>query len=421
VHATATLGGEAAYFGRGEIEAARLSGAPVSVELRDGRALDDLDEPWRDLLGRSDEPNVFMAPRLLRHAAESGMHVVALLAWQQGDRERRLAGVWGFSIGRPRHALLPLAALRAPASEHAYLATPVIDRDCLGATLEAMFDAIACAPDLPKTVVLNAMNVEGATAGALLRVLAERGNTYYRLKDVKRPKLVTGGDANDYLTQALSSSTRKKLRQYRRRLAERGDLKSVVLSAPEEIQKGVEAFLQLEAEGWKGRRGTALLSSPRDAAFARAMLTAFAHSGEAFIHALELDGRPVSMQVVLRAGAAAFTWKTAYDEALHDVSPGMLLFEDYTKAFLESDDIACVDSCAYDETGFMASWRERQAVADFMICAKRGVSPGLAHAAFANRQYRALRESAKQVRQSVRTFRKPSLKSMLARLRPVDA
>jgi CelD/BcsL family acetyltransferase involved in cellulose biosynthesis len=225
-------------------------------------------------------------------------------------------------------------------------------------------------PICPSAVMLNAMSAEGATAEALTRVLTERGSTFCRLKETKRPKLVTGGDPNEYLTQSLSSSTRKKLRQYRRRLAERGDLRSVVVSAPEDV----DAFLQLEAEGWKGRRGTALLSSPQDAAFARAMLGAFARSGEAFIHALELDRRPVSMQVMLRAGPAAFTWKTAYDEALGDMSPGMLLFEDYTKAFLENDQIASVNSCAYDETSFMAGWQERQAVADLMICAKRGPS-----------------------------------------------
>jgi CelD/BcsL family acetyltransferase involved in cellulose biosynthesis len=394
--------------------------APLTVEVRDGASLHDFDDAWRDLLGRADEPNVFMAPRLLRHAAECGMRIVALLAWQQSGSERRLAGIWGFSIGRPRHAVMPLVALRAPAAEHAYLATPVIDRDCLDATLEAMFDAIAASPALPQIVVLNAMSGEGATAEALARVLAARGSTCARLKETKRPKLVTGTDPNDYLAQAMSSSTRKKLRQYRRRLGERGELKSVVKKAPDEIGDAVDAFLQLEAEGWKGRRGTALLNSPRDAAFARAMLTAFARSGEALIHALELDGRPVSMQVVLRAGPTAFTWKTAYDEQLRDVSPGMLLFEDYTRAFLEDGEIASVDSCAHDETSFMAGWRDRQTVADFLISAKRGPSAATACAAFVNRHYGAIRESAKHAARKARVER-PSLNSLLARLRAAEA
>lgn len=397
-------------------------GRAIRIDIRDGKTLHGLDDAWRDLLARADEPNVFMAPDLLRHAAECGVRVIALLAWQHADNgDRRLAGIWGFSIGRPRHALLPLRALIAPAPDHAYLASPVIDRDCLDAALTAMLDAIASAPGLPRAIVLHAMSGEGATAAALERVLAARGSTFCRLKEAKRPKLVTGSDPNAYLEQALSSSTRKKLRQYRRRLAERGELKSVVLKAPDEIRKAVDAFLQLEAEGWKGRRGTALLNSPRDAAFARAMLAAFARSGEAFIHALELDGRPVSMQVVLRAGSAAFTWKTAYDEGLRDVSPGMLLFEDYTKAFLSDRHIASVDSCAYDESSFMAGWSERHTIADLMICAKRGPALCVAGAAWTNKHYRAAREALKKAVQKTRSDLIPPMKSLLTRMRPANA
>ena len=104
------------------------------------------------------------------------------------------------------------------------------------------------------------------------------------------------------------------------------------------------------------------------------MIAALAARGEASIHALTLDGKPVSLQIVLRAGPAAFTWKTAYDEAQHDFSPGMLLLEDYTAAFLADPGISHVDSCAYDETSFMGAWRERQAVATVWLDARPGGS-----------------------------------------------
>ena len=50
------------------------------------------------------------------------------------------------------------------------------------------------------------------------------------------------------------------------------------------------------------------------------------------------------MQIVAARRAAAFTWKTAYDETFHDFSPGMLLLEDYTAAFLADHTIAFVNS-----------------------------------------------------------------------------
>ena len=52
----------------------------------------------------------------------------------------------------------------------------------------------------------------------------------------------------------------------------------------------------------------------------------------------------------------------------------MLLLEDYTAAFLQDKSIAFVDSCSFDDSGFMSAWSERQPVADLWIDARRGGS-----------------------------------------------
>jgi hypothetical protein len=162
-----------------------------------------------------------------------------------------------------------------------------------------------------------------------------------------------------------------------------------------EVERRLEDFLNIEAAGWKGRQGTALASDPVDAAYARATIAALAARGEASIHALILDGKPVSMQIVLRAGAAAFTWKTAYDEARCDFSPGTLLLEDYTASFLADAGIARVDSCAYDETSFMGVWRERQAIATVWLDATPGGSPAFTILSRLQRLYLRARDAAK--------------------------
>jgi CelD/BcsL family acetyltransferase involved in cellulose biosynthesis len=401
--------------------AARLnairSGPAISVEILRGEVPAELDDAWPDLLARADVANAFMAPALLREAVACGTRTVIALAWQARGEERRLAGLWAFSVGRPREGILPLEVLRAPASEHAYLATPVIDRNCIEPALTAMLDAIAAASDLPKTISLSAMSGEGATATVLARLLAERGSTNCCVKSVQRPKLAGGADPNAYLEAALSSASRKKLRQYRRRLGERGKLELKIAQSPNEVRDATEAFLQLEAGGWKGRRGTALLSRPQDAAFARGMLAAFADRGDACVYSLTLDGRAVSMQVVLRAGSTAFTWKTAYREALGEFSPGMLLFEDYTKAFLSDPGIAHVDSCVYDENTFMAAWSERQTVADFMFDARRGASTSICMAAKINSTYIAMRNALKRLWYRGRAEIVPLQRQMRVRLR----
>jgi CelD/BcsL family acetyltransferase involved in cellulose biosynthesis len=134
-----------------------------------------------------------------------------------------------------------------------------------------------------------------------------------------------------------------------------------------------------------------------EAGFARAMIGALAQRGDAWIHALYQNGKTVAAQVVLRAGATAFTWKTAYDEALCDFSPGMLLLEDYTAAFLADKSIARVDSCSFDETGFMSAWSEREEIAHLLLDVRQGSSASFTVAAGAYRIFLQARATAKQL------------------------
>ena len=101
------------------------------------------------------------------------------------------------------------------------------------------------------------------------------------------------------------------------------------------------------------------------------------------------------MQLILRCGDAAFTWKTAFDERFQDFSPGMLLLEDYTASLLADERIAFVDSCAQDDSGFMAVWSERQGVADLWFDVRRGGSLAFRSLSALQKSYRDLRATAK--------------------------
>jgi CelD/BcsL family acetyltransferase involved in cellulose biosynthesis len=369
----------------------------ISVEIADAAQLADVQTHWDDLLARADAPNVFMHPAVLRAAAEAepGTQHRALLAWKTAGGRRQLLGLWAFAVGRARKSGLPIRVLSAPSHVHGHLATPVIDRDCLDETLDAMLDCIADAPRLPKIVAIDPMGTGGPTYDALLHVLARRGSAPRIFEQSRRPKLVSEFDGKTYLEKALSSSTRKKLRQHRRKLSEKGAVTSVVATKPEAVRGALDDFLTMEASGWKGRQGTALLNNQTDAAFMRGAVGALADAGRASVHSLCVDGKPISMQIVARAGAAAFTWKTTYDEAYQDFSPGMLLLEDYTTAFLADESIAFVDSCSFDDSGFMSAWTERQPVTDLWIDARRGSSVAFRTLGAAQQSYRRARAAAK--------------------------
>jgi CelD/BcsL family acetyltransferase involved in cellulose biosynthesis len=397
-----------------QMMAAQATAAPngsrrVSVEIADAARLAGIRAHWTDLLGRAASPNVFMDPALVGVAAgiEPDARHRALLAWKTVDGRETLVGIWSFAVGRPRRSILPMQAIIIPAYAHGYLASPMIDRDCLDDTLDAMLDSIAANRELPKIITLDTMGVGEPTHEALVRVLAARGTAPCVFDQMRRPKLASALDGKAYLESALSSSSRKKLRQHRRKLSEKGTLISTVATEPGELHKALEEFLAMEMSGWKGRNGTALASNETDAAFMRGAMAALAGHGSAAIHSIYLDGKPVSMQLVVCAGSAAFTWKTAYDEAFQDFSPGMLLLEDYTAAFLADKSIAFVDSCSYDDTGYMSAWQERREVADLWIDARRGGSLEFRALSGLQKTYWEARATAKALYGQWRKSRKP--------------
>lgn len=391
-----------------QITAASNGQRRVSVEIADATRLSDIRGHWTDLLGRAAAPNVFMDPALIDVGARVEPHARhrALLAWKTVDGRDKLVGVWSFAVGRPRRSMLPIQTIVIPTYVHGYLATPVIDRDCLDETLDAMLEGVASERKLPKIITLDVMDVGEPTYEALVRVLTARGTAPCLFDQMRRPKLASDLDGKAYLEKALSSSTRKKLRQHRRKLSEKGALVSTVATEPEAVRQALEEFLAMEMSGWKGRNGTALASNEGDAAFMRGAMVKLAEHGSAAVHSIYLDGKPVSMQLVARAGGAAFTWKTAYDEAFQDFSPGMLLLEDYTAAFLADKSIGFVDSCSYDDTGYMSAWQERREVADLWIDARRGGSLEFRALSGLQKAYREARATAKALYHQWRKSRK---------------
>jgi len=378
---------------------ATLPETAITIEAASTARLANLQGHWQDLITRADSANIFMNPALLRLADESypDRRCRILLAWQDGPAPR-LVGIWGFAVARAPRSVVPLSVLIAPPMPNGYLSTPVIDRDCLDNVLSAMLDYLAADESLPAIVALDAMDAGTPTMQALSRVLERGGNPLRIFTQWMRPALASNLDGKAYLEKALSSSSRKKLRQHRRRLSEKGLLHSAVLTEQGAVRNAFEEFLSLEAAGWKGRQGTALLNRPPDACFARAMIEALSARGDAAIHMLALDERPVSMQVVLHSGPAAFTWKTAYAEAFHDFSPGMLLWEDYTAALLADRRTAYVDSCAFDDNGYMAAWIERTSIAELWFDVRRGRSWTFSMMAQVQGNCLALRQRLKAIR-----------------------
>lgn len=328
---------------------------------------------WRtafdDLSERAVEASPFMHPAVVEAAAATARVRVAIAI---DPHSGRLAGAWAFAVDRPRSGC-PVRLLRAPASvTYGCLSTPVLDSDRPDEALAALFDAIADSPETPSMLLLTDMSADGPVMACLRRLLTVRGLGSAELGRLQRPALASDLTATDYLKANLSASTRKKLRQHGRRLAERGAVTFTTHREPNDVAAALEEFLRLEAAGWKGARNTAFLSNEADATFIRSALTGLAGSEAAWIEALRVDGRPVAMQILLRSGRTAFTWKTAFDEQWHQFSPGILLMQEYTTTLLGDPSLELTDSCSCAADGFMGQmWAERREVVDLLLEARR--------------------------------------------------
>jgi CelD/BcsL family acetyltransferase involved in cellulose biosynthesis len=163
-----------------------------------------------------------------------------------------------------------------------------------------------------------------------------------------------------------SGSTAKKLRQDWNRLSTLGAPEIVNERAAENVRDAFEVFLKLEAQGWKGESGTALLSHAEDAAFARRWIAALAAHDGASVALLRVDGKPIAAQVLLYSGTMAYTWKTAFDAAFSKFSPGALLIDKVTDTLFAAG-ITQIESCSPAGSFMEQLWTGRRATFDLLV------------------------------------------------------
>jgi hypothetical protein len=147
-----------------------------------------------------------------------------------------------------------------------------------------------------------------------------------------------------------------------------GSLEHHVARNAVDIRLGVEAFLSLEASGWKGRERTAMATDRYRAAFAREAVHRLAERDLCRIHTLTLDGKVIACLIVFIEAGIAYTWKTAYDEAYAAYSPGTLMMLDVTRYHLDDPNILGTDSCATADHPVMSRiWTERRPIGTMVV------------------------------------------------------
>jgi len=327
-------------------------------------------EQWRALSHRTIEPNGYYLAdwELAVNASAPGRTGAAAL------------GAFSDNPSAPMIGLLPVIPiwqaywipLPALVSAHPYgtLCTPLLDRDmaddAAGRLMQAAREAGAHA------LILREVSLHGAAMKAFMEILRREGLRPRVLQSHLRARLDATSDADQLLRDGLGAKKLKELRRQRHRLAERGAVSFEVARSPQEVAIAIETFLALEASGWKGERGTALLKVEGDAAFIRRATKALAEAGQCEIVTLRAGETAVAAGIVLRHQNRAFFFKLGIDERFARYSPGVQLTLDLTRHLCADPEIASADSTASpDHPMINPVWRGRLAIGDVLIPLRR--------------------------------------------------
>jgi CelD/BcsL family acetyltransferase involved in cellulose biosynthesis len=324
---------------------------------------------WRALAERAIEPNGYYLPdwELAVNASARGRTgVSALSAWGKAapDNTVHLTGLVPV-ISMWRAWKIPLPAL-VSADPYGTLCTPLLDRD---AAEDAAAGLMAQARKAgAHALILRDVSLDGAAMKAFTESSRQDGMRPLLLQSHVRACLDATGDAEEVLREALGPKKLKELRRQRNRLAEHGAISFDVARTPQDVAPAVETFLQLEASGWKAKRGTALMQDDGDAGFVRRATLALAERGQCEIVTLRAGGTPVAAAIVLRHQDRAFYFKLGVDEQFAKLSPGVQLTLDLTRHLCADPAIAMADSTASpDHPMINPIWRGRLAIGDVLI------------------------------------------------------
>jgi CelD/BcsL family acetyltransferase involved in cellulose biosynthesis len=256
-----------------------------------------------------------------RQPTPFGRHAWFWSWWEAFGAEGQLnvCAVWR---GRRLVAALPLwrrgGALRVMANVH----TPVFQVPaCDHRAREAAFGAALRAA--PGALEVEALAATDTALPALAR--DSRGARQVALVESLHtsPIIDLQGDFEAY--RRLHPSRCRKLAKLGRRMHRDHEAEVRLLEAPSDLEGELERAFALEAAGWKGTAGTAIVSAAETARFYRSVAGAYQRLGELFLSTITLDGELAAFDLCLFHANRLWTLKGSYNEAYRHLSPGMVL------------------------------------------------------------------------------------------------
>ena len=314
------------------------------------------DTSWDAVAARASEPNAF-AERWFVEASTRHLDVPADAKMLIVRAEDQLIGMMPIIIA-PKYGRMSVRHVENWLHYNSFFGAPLVRRSFETYFWHRALDLLDADSTAPAFLHLVALDGHGPLAQALLR--ARKGSAVVHRST--RAMLQSDLTPTEYYETTVRKKKRKEIGRLQHRLAETGSVNFNRLSNAGDIDMWIDAFLALEASGWKGRDGAALANARDTEGFVRdAMRGAFA-AGRLEIIRLDVDGRVIAMLVNFLTAPGSFSFKIAFDEEFARFSPGVLIQLENLK-ILETPQIDWMDSCAVEDHPMINSlWGERREI-----------------------------------------------------------
>ncbi len=324
------------------------------------------------------EPNPFYHPALLDPALAAFDADRAVQIIEARDASGALIGRLPVAQSG-RHGRFPIRHSVNWQHHHCFFGAPLLRA---GQEREAWPDILAALDAAPWSgafLHLRGIDADGPVVAALQALCAAQGRRFEEVGRYQRALLRSDLDADAYWTDNVRAKKRKELRRLQSRLVELGEVASANLTDASQLDAWVDAFLMLEAKGWKGEQGTALGSRAEDTAFLRAACAAAMKAGLLDMLRIDCAGQPIAMLINFVGAQGGFSFKIAIDPEFARYSPGVLIEQHNLARVLDAKVAPWMDSCAAPDHPMIDSlWGERRTIAQYRIGLNKGPLAGLA-------------------------------------------
>ncbi|WP_375201848.1 GNAT family N-acetyltransferase [Hyphococcus sp.] len=306
------------------------------------------------------EDNPFFAPAALLPALDA-----------YGDEKTRVACVWGGDrlIGlwpveqRLFYAKLPYRYWATWTHPHCYYGAPLIARGFEEPAFRELFALLCEGEDARSFARLGRIERDGPVYAAAKAAVKANKRMAYEAGAIARAVLQGGASAEATIAVHVRKKKRKEIQRLRNRLNEMGEVAVREATPTDDIAAWAEEFLLLEDKGWKGKKGTSLKSSDRDAEWFRQTLQRAHSAGELHFMRIDLGWRPIAMLATLLTNGTGYSLKICHDPDFDRFSPGVMIEIEAMRSLLAREDFRFADSCAApDHSMINGLWRARRVI-----------------------------------------------------------